>query len=53
MSKTELTCLKVLVRDYIAVHGLPQNVKQGLNSDAAKYIGELVQKVAEEKGMVK
>ena len=53
MSKTEIVCLKVLVRDYIAVHGVPENVKKGLSSEAAKWFSDLIEKAANEKGMIK
>lgn len=53
MSKTEITSLKVLVRDHIRIHGVPNEIKEGLSSDIAKWVGEVIEQVAKEKGMIK
>ena len=53
MSKTEITSLKVLIKDHIKIHGVPDEIKHGLATDVAKWVGDLVEQVAKDRGMVK
>lgn len=53
MTKTEITSLKILVKDYIIANGIPDDIKKGMSVDTAKWVGEIIVKVAEQKGMIK